>query len=165
LLLVTQDKPQPPMPDEGLAPLLKARLAEYGGPVAEIASRLDRSDIAKDDIVFRPMEAILVPSPWYRGRVVLIGDAVHAVTPHLAQGASIAIEDAVVLADLLAASDHVDQALAAFMSRRFERCKMVYDAGLQLAEWENLAFAGQPAADANPGALFQQALNDLAAPI
>jgi len=45
-------------------------------------------------INYRPLEAILMPKPWYRGRVVLIGDAAHATTPHLASGAGMAIEDA-----------------------------------------------------------------------
>ena len=41
--------------------------------------------------------------PWHKGRVVLLGDAVHATTPHLGQGAGMAIEDSIVLADELAA--------------------------------------------------------------
>jgi 2-polyprenyl-6-methoxyphenol hydroxylase-like FAD-dependent oxidoreductase len=165
LLLVTQDPPAEILkPPTELPQMLKARLAGYGGLVAEVAARLD-DPIGTDDLVVRPMEAMLVPSPWFQGRVVLIGDAAHAVTPHLAQGASIAIEDAVVLAELLASSDSVEQALPAFMSRRFERCKMAYEVGLKLAEWENLAFEGRPAPDAQPGPLFQRALNDLAAPI
>ena len=43
-----------------------------------------------------------LPAPWNRGRVVLIGDAAHACPPTIAQGAAQALEDAVVLAELLA---------------------------------------------------------------
>lgn len=166
LLLVTMDQPQIVKPSDNPAAMLRERLAEYGGPVAEIAARLEKSaGIAEDDIVFRAMEATMLPAPWHRGRVVLIGDAVHAVTPHLAQGASIAIEDALVLADELAAASEPEPALAAYVKRRHARCQTVYDVGLQLGEWENLAFEGRPAADANPGPLMQKTLNDLAAPI
>ena len=49
------------------------------------------------------MNSFLLPPPWHRGRVLVIGDAAHTTTPHLATGAGIAIEDAVVLAELLAA--------------------------------------------------------------
>ena len=40
-----------------------------------------------------------MPSPWYRGRIVLIGDAAHATSPHVGQGAAMAIEDAVALSE------------------------------------------------------------------
>ena len=61
-----------------------------------------REHIGPDSqIVFRPIESLLMPHPWFRGRVVLIGDTVHATTPHLAAGACIGIEDALVLAEEL----------------------------------------------------------------
>jgi 2-polyprenyl-6-methoxyphenol hydroxylase-like FAD-dependent oxidoreductase len=68
--------------------------------------------------------------------VVLIGDAAHATTPHIAYGAGMAIEDSVVLAEELSRSDSVATALDAFMARRFDRCKLVVDTSLQLSEWE-----------------------------
>ena len=55
---------------------------------------------------------------WHRGRVVLVGDAAHAVGPHAGQGASMAIEDAVVLAACL---DREPDAAAAFA--RFQRLR------------------------------------------
>ena len=58
------------------------------------------TDPAKVD--YRPMNAFLLPPPWHRGRAMVIGDAAHTTTPHLATGAGIAIEDAVVLAELIA---------------------------------------------------------------
>ena len=73
--------------------------------------------------------------PWYRGRVLLIGDAAHTATPQLAMGAGIAIEEAVVLGDVLGSDadvDGVDGALARFMRCRYERCRMVVENSLQL---------------------------------
>jgi salicylate hydroxylase len=56
---------------------------------------------------------------WSRGRVTLLGDAAHPTLQYLAQGAQMAIEDAVVLADKVAASD--DDFEAAFLSYQRER--------------------------------------------
>ncbi|MDL5157901.1 FAD-dependent monooxygenase [Actinomycetospora termitidis] len=61
---------------------------------------------------------------WTRGRVALIGDACHAMLPHHGQGANQSIEDAVVLAGLLAAHGP-DEALAAYPRRRRARTRAV----------------------------------------
>jgi len=91
---------------------------------------------AESMIVYRPLEGLLVPQPWSRGRVVLIGDAVHATTPHLASGACIGIEDAIVLADELARNSDQGLALKAFGERRWERCRMVVENSARLGEIE-----------------------------
>jgi 2-polyprenyl-6-methoxyphenol hydroxylase-like FAD-dependent oxidoreductase len=77
-----------------------------------------------------------LPKPWYEGRVVLIGDAAHATTPHLASGAGMALEDGIVLADEISKTGDVDAALARFMDRRFERGKLVVENSLRLGELE-----------------------------
>jgi len=68
--------------------------------------------------------------------VVLIGDAAHTTTPHIAYGAGIAIEDSVVLAEELSRTDDVTTAMENFMRRRFDRSKLVVETSLQLSEWE-----------------------------
>jgi 2-polyprenyl-6-methoxyphenol hydroxylase-like FAD-dependent oxidoreductase len=112
-----------------------------------------------DRIDRRPLHAILVAPPWHRGRVLLIGDAAHSTTPHLAMGAGIAIEDAVVLAELLESHDGLDDALEAFMARRYERCRLVVENSLQLGEWEK--HPDDPEAD--PAALSNASWGALAA--
>jgi 2-polyprenyl-6-methoxyphenol hydroxylase-like FAD-dependent oxidoreductase len=87
-------------------------------------------------IVYRPLEGLLMPRPWFSGRVVLIGDAVHATTPHLASGACIGIEDAIVLAEEFVRHAEVANALAAFQERRWERCRMVVENSARLGEIE-----------------------------
>jgi 2-polyprenyl-6-methoxyphenol hydroxylase-like FAD-dependent oxidoreductase len=87
-------------------------------------------------IVYRPLEGLLMPRPWFSGRVVLIGDAVHATTPHLASGACIGIEDAIVLAEELARNTEIANALTAFQDRRWERCRMVVENSARLGEIE-----------------------------
>jgi 2-polyprenyl-6-methoxyphenol hydroxylase-like FAD-dependent oxidoreductase len=120
------------LPRERRAELAREHLAGYGGLVAE--ARAQMTD--PDQVLVRPAEAILVPPPWYRGRVLLIGDAAHATTPHMASGACIAIEDAVVLAELLRSEQPVAALLERFMARRAERCRVVVDNSLLLGEWQ-----------------------------
>ena len=77
-----------------------------------------------------------MPRPWTKGRVALIGDTVHATTPHLASGACIGIEDAIVLAEEVGRHPRVEAALAAFEARRWERCRMVVENSGRLGEIE-----------------------------
>lgn len=122
---------RPPRSD--LATLLKDELAAYSGWLADISAQIDD----RSRIDYRPIDTILVPDPWYAGRILLIGDAAHATTPHLASGATIAVEDAAVLTEMVAAGVRdVDELLASFMRRRFERCRMVVENGIQLGHWE-----------------------------
>jgi salicylate hydroxylase len=72
---------------------------------------------------------------WHKGRVVLIGDAAHATLQSLAQGAGMAIEDGLCLAELIHAE--ADDFATAF--RRFEAARVVRTARVQLesrALWE-----------------------------
>jgi 2-polyprenyl-6-methoxyphenol hydroxylase-like FAD-dependent oxidoreductase len=141
-------------PQEEWPALVQAQLAEYGGVIAWV--RDQATDPARIDR--RPLHAILMGSPWYRDRVLLIGDAAHAATPQLAMGAGIAIEDAVVLGDTLGSHPDLDDALAAFMERRWERCRLVVENSLQLGEWEK--HPDDPQAD--PAGLMDASLAVLA---
>ncbi|MFF0255561.1 FAD-dependent monooxygenase [Micromonospora zamorensis] len=67
----------------------------------------------------------VVLDSWSRGRVLLIGDAAHATSPNMAQGAAMALEDAVVLASSLATTDSVVDALRAYEARRRPRTDWV----------------------------------------
>ena len=58
---------------------------------------------------------------WGRGAVVLVGDAAHGMSPNMAEGASLAFEDALVLAACVRDAATVEQALAAFVARRSPR--------------------------------------------
>jgi 2-polyprenyl-6-methoxyphenol hydroxylase-like FAD-dependent oxidoreductase len=77
-------------------------------------------------VVARPMDVVfLKDEPWHKGRVVLMGDAVHASTPHLAQGAGMAIEDGLVLADELTKATTTEEAFSAYRERRYKRVSHV----------------------------------------
>jgi 2-polyprenyl-6-methoxyphenol hydroxylase-like FAD-dependent oxidoreductase len=149
------------MPIDQLHLLMRDRLSEFGGIVAELREQI----VNPKEVIYRPYEALLMPSPWYRGRVLLIGDAVHSSPPQLGQGAALAIEDAVVLADLLGRVDDLDKVLAEFMEQRMERCKLVVETSVNLVEWEKLEWEGKLDPSINPSAAFGQALVKMAEPI
>ncbi|WNG13466.1 FAD-dependent oxidoreductase [Cystobacter fuscus] len=132
-LFVTSAEPGNPwMPEDRLADLMRDRLKEFGG----IIGRLRDQITDPKQVVYKPMEVIFVSEPWYRGRVVLMGDAAHATTPHLGQGAGMAVEDAVVLSELLAEDAPVEALLPRFMQRRYERCKFIVENSIQVGDWE-----------------------------
>ena len=133
-LFVNEVRPnQEHVPAERFAPMLQDLLAQFPAPQVQ-AMREQISDGSL--VVYRPLEGLLVPPPWHSGRVVLIGDAVHATTPHLASGACIGIEDAIVLADELCSAPSVTDALERFQQRRWERCRMVVENSSRLGEIE-----------------------------
>jgi 2-polyprenyl-6-methoxyphenol hydroxylase-like FAD-dependent oxidoreductase len=119
-------------PAERLA-AMRALAGSYHGPWDDILPTL--TDPAT--VSYTLFESLVVPAPWNRGRVVLIGDAAHACPPTLAQGGAQALEDATVLTELLLSCDSLDDALwAAFTARRFDRAKTVVEASCQLGQWQ-----------------------------
>jgi len=157
-LFLTQNAPHPTRPQQGQLPaLLREQLAAYQGLIGEVRERITDPR----HINHRPIESLLLPSPWYKGRVLLIGDAAHATTPHLAMGAGMALEDVVVLSNLLASDAPVASILEEFMHRRYERCRMVVENSLQLVEWEKESIAP----DARFDALMGRTSMKLAEPI
>jgi len=132
-LFLTEDRPNNDhVPAETHVETLRGLLQQFPSPTIQaIATDLN----AGHQVVFRPIEQLLLPQPWHKGRVVLIGDAAHATTPHMAAGAMIGMEDAMVLAQELAGAD-VAEALPAFQARRWERCRMVVENSGRLAEIE-----------------------------
>ena len=118
----TSHEPENPWyPPYELAPLMRARIANIGGLVGSLREQITDSS----QVVYKPMEVVFVDEPWFKGRVLLIGDAAHATTPHLGQGAGMAIEDALVLSMELVGEGSIEAKLQRFMARRFERCKFV----------------------------------------
>jgi 2-polyprenyl-6-methoxyphenol hydroxylase-like FAD-dependent oxidoreductase len=97
-----------------------ALFADFGEPAPSILSGL----VNFDSIHFSPIEEVVLDSS-IRGRVVLLGDAAHATSPNMAEGASMALEDALVLAQMLAVHGSPDAALSAFSERRRTRIRWV----------------------------------------
>lgn len=143
LFLLQHVPDNPRMPEPEWPRRLAEQLRGFGGILGDIRDSLD----ASSRINYRPLEKLLLPPPWYHGRVLLIGDAAHATTPHLASGAGLAIEDALVLAELLQLDLPLDKMLSRFMARRFERCRMVVDNSARLGELEMAHSPPQQQAD------------------
>src|SRR6185437_5084646 len=89
---------------------------------------------------------IAEPLPAYhRGRVAILGDAAHAMTPNLGQGACQAIEDAVVLAECLTEYSQAEAALLAYERRRLTRANWILRQSRllgQIGQWENPFLCG-----------------------
>ncbi|MDN8037074.1 FAD-dependent oxidoreductase [Burkholderia vietnamiensis] len=133
-LFITEDRAKNErIPETEFLPRLHSLLAQFSAPeLAEIGRHINESS----HVVYRPLEGLLVSQPWFKERVVLIGDTVHATTPHLASGACIGIEDAIVLAEEISRDAPLGKTLQAFQSRRWERCRMVVENSGRLGEIE-----------------------------
>lgn len=157
-LFVTEDRPDNRhIPDEALLPGLRALLEAFSAPlIAGVRQGLG----ALSQIIYRPLEPLLVPEPWFMGRIVLIGDAVHATTPHLAAGAGMGFEDGIVLAAELAAAPDLPSALQRFGRRRGPRCRLVVENSVRLGEIEQTGGSKEEHAR-----IMRDSLAALAAPI
>lgn len=144
--------------DNGLsdAEEMKRLLSGYHGDFDAI-----RENIADGDVLnFQPIEWLLVQGSWHRGRVVAIGDAVHACPPLIAQGAAQCAEDAYLLTEYITQDGDIESLLTALEARRKPRVKLVVDTSLQLVDWE--LRPDSPGAD--PAGLMTSSLAALAEP-
>ena len=133
MFLVSEEPEGMQLPVVGSAAAMRSRAKM---PAPQLQPWLEQ--ITEDaEVVARPMEVIfLKDQPWHKGRVVLLGDAVHASTPHLAQGAGMAIEDAMVLAEELAGADTPESAFDAYRARRFKRVAHVAENSVKIGEMQ-----------------------------
>lgn len=106
------------MSQEQLKQHIRAFHAGWHDPIPQII------DHARDIIVTDTLDIATLPQ-WSRGRVVLIGDAAHATTPHAGQGASIALEDALRLSRLLRRGEEFGVTFAKFEAERRPRAERI----------------------------------------
>jgi 2-polyprenyl-6-methoxyphenol hydroxylase-like FAD-dependent oxidoreductase len=118
---------------EGRLQRLRRHFAGFGPPVQDYLAALT----ADEQIHCGPIEW-LEAERWHRDRVVLIGDAAHASSPMMGQGGSMAMEDAVVLAELLDARPQMDEAIGGFIGRRSPRVRWVRQQSQAVAEFLRL---------------------------
>ncbi|MEO9132185.1 MAG: FAD-dependent oxidoreductase [Sphingomonas sp.] len=124
MYVTTPEPGNPRYPREGLAAAMRAKLADQPPRIAALVDQITDDDA----VVYKPLEWLLIAGDWHKGRMVLVGDAVHATTPHLGQGAGMAIEDSIVLAEELARHETPQAAFVAYRARRFERCRYIVEA-------------------------------------
>jgi 2-polyprenyl-6-methoxyphenol hydroxylase-like FAD-dependent oxidoreductase len=107
---------------DGSLETLKTLVSGFRGPLGLIVAQL-----APETPVHRATLQEVPVKRWVADRHILIGDAAHASSPSMAQGAGMAIEDGVVLADVLSRGGPIDQSLDRFHDARVERVEWVQD--------------------------------------
>jgi 2-polyprenyl-6-methoxyphenol hydroxylase-like FAD-dependent oxidoreductase len=146
-----------PAKRDNLAKLMRDELADFDGPMAAARDMI----VSDEQVICRSAEALILRPPWHQDRAIVIGDAAHTTPPHLASGAGIAIEDSIVLSELLASGIGTPEALTRFNERRYERCRMVVENSVQLGDWEK--HPKSPRADYVK--LMDESMRSLAQPI
>lgn len=118
-VFATATVPAAPHAADGAAELaeLRRRFGAWHAPVPALLDAVDPATVLRHDVWALPR----VPASLHRGTTALVGDAAHAMEPNLGQGAGLALEDAVVLAHVLAGGDPVDEALARYTALRRPR--------------------------------------------
>ena len=101
---------------------LKADFDGWHDNIQTIIDAADRQMCFRWSLYYRPPIA-----KWSLGRVTMLGDAVHATLPYLAQGAAMAIEDSAVLTRALALADGPDEALRLYERNRIERTSRIVE--------------------------------------
>lgn len=99
---------------------MRRRFGRWHDPIPQLLRAADEEAVMRHDIYTLPPLASFVT-----GRAVLLGDAAHAMTPNLGQGANQALEDAVTLALLLDAYPDTESALAAYDRHRRPRTQLI----------------------------------------
>ena len=126
-------------PEEGRVGRFRARFDNFGGFVPAMLEQITKPEqLIHNDLADLPKH------PWFKGRVLLIGDAGHATTPNMGQGAGMAIEDAAVLCEMLSGGESWTDVLPAFAARREPRVRFIVDQSRrigQIGQLENAALA------------------------
>ncbi len=100
---------------------LERLFSKFSGPLFPLVKKLP----PQADLHFSHIESVSI-GDWRKKRVVLIGDAAHASSPSMAEGAGLACEDALLLAKVICENANVDEALDIFVRQRERRVSWVH---------------------------------------
>lgn len=129
------DAPQGEQDAPGVRGTLLDAYRGWHVPITQLLELTDEASIFRTDLHDR------APVPkWSQGRVTLLGDAAHPMTPNMGQGACQAIEDALVLSDALVISSTIEDALRRYEERRIARTsRMVVQSRRigRISQWDN----------------------------
>lgn len=131
-LVAPESAPQHGLSGTDVIAQMQGMLSRFGGWIGQLREVIGGQGSA----AYGPIEQVTVAEPWARGRILIGGDAAHATSPHMAQGAAMAAEDAIVLAAELDQGKRLSPALDAWYRRRLPRATLVqnYSAALMRQE-------------------------------
>ena len=110
---------------------LRTLFAGFADPVATYLASLD----VDEQVHQTPIERVELDR-WHAGRIVVVGDAAHAMPPHMGEGGCLAVEDGAVLAEELACAENIEAALNRYAARRRPRIEWVREqTRLAAAAW------------------------------
>jgi len=115
----TEEKP------EGVSPYLQGLFEGWSPEIHDILIATQENEIEQRDLYDRPPSVF---KPWTKGKVALLGDAIHAMMPNLGQGGCQALEDALVLTEQMEGVTHRSEladALSGYRNRRLTRSAAV----------------------------------------
>jgi 2-polyprenyl-6-methoxyphenol hydroxylase-like FAD-dependent oxidoreductase len=114
----TERGPEGRRSPEGELAYLRSRYHSWADPIPALLDSTDAADVLRNDLYDRAESR-----QWSRGPIVLVGDAAHPMRPHLGQGGCQGLEDAAILAHLVALSDTASEAFARFVTVRTARVR------------------------------------------
>jgi len=155
-LALISDLGMPPAGDGPIdATMLRGQIEAFGQLSPRVLAALD----ATHPVTVWPVRDAILPAPWYRDRILCVGECAHALVPHFGQSAAMAVEDALVLGELLADGVDVGRLLERFMQRREPRVRLLQALTSRAAVWER-----QPDASTDLGQLAVEIAQVVARP-
>jgi 2-polyprenyl-6-methoxyphenol hydroxylase-like FAD-dependent oxidoreductase len=159
----TERTPEGRVSPDGEVPYLRAKLAGWPEPIANLLDATPHGDVLRNDLYDRSPARC-----WARGAVVLVGDAAHPMRPHLGQGGCQGLEDAAILAAFIEQAADLPTAFARFAAFRRPRLLPVVRESAMIGWVINLrpALLGAVASHATmlvPDALLNRHLASVAA--
>lgn len=123
---------QEPDPVESRIDRIQENFKNFGGLVPEILEGLD-----DPNEIFHGHYNDLRMKKWHKGRVVLVGDAAHAILPTAGGGVSMAMESAAVLVDELCRTDskYIEQAFESYITRRRSRVDKIQNQSRMMSKF------------------------------
>ena len=127
-----RDNAQKPDPVESRIDRIRENFKNFGGLVPEILESLN-----DPNEIFHGHYNDLRMKKWHKGRVVLVGDAAHAILPTAGGGVSMAMESAAVLVDELCRADskYIEQAFESYITRRRSRVDKIQNQSRMMSKF------------------------------
>jgi 2-polyprenyl-6-methoxyphenol hydroxylase-like FAD-dependent oxidoreductase len=102
--------------------------------IHELIESCDSKSIIRNDLFdFAPIRK------WVQGNIALLGDAAHATTPNLGQGACQAIEDAWVISKMISDNENIAEAFLNYEKTRLQKATFITNTSYQFAKITNLS--------------------------